>query len=125
MLYSLPAFSKNADREISRQQKVYLSDTGVLQQLAQVNSGQVFENAIALQLSRKGAVQYYQKLSGQEIDFIAHGNAAVEVKETPTESDFHSLRTRAAGIGIEDCRLVGRTLPASGFTNFYWGGAIV
>ncbi len=118
-------FSKNPDRELSKQQKIYLSDTGVLQQLAQVSSGQVFENAIALQLARSKKVQYYQKLSGQEIDFIVDEKTAVEAKETPVDSDLHTLRYRAKGIGIEDCMLVGRHQPASDFKDFYWGGSIL
>jgi len=118
-------FSKNPDRELSKQQKIYLSDTGVLQQLAQVSSGQVFENAIALQLARSKKIQYYQKLSGQEIDFIVDEKTALEVKETPVESDLNILRHRAKGIGIEDCMLVGRHQPASGFKNFYWGGSLL
>jgi uncharacterized protein len=118
-------FSNNPDREISKQQKLYLSDTGILQQLAQVSSGQVFENAIALQLSRKGAIQYYQKLSGHEIDFVLDGQIGIEVKETPSEQDYHQLKTRATGIGLEQYQLAGRTPPGSGFTNFYWGGSYV
>jgi predicted AAA+ superfamily ATPase len=118
-------FSNNPDREVSKQQKMYLSDTGILQELAQVSSGQVFENAIALQLSRLGKIQYYQKLSGQEIDFILDGKTAIEVKETPTEADFHQLRTRSKSIGIEHCQLIGRHQPASGFSDFYWGGSIM
>ena len=118
-------FSKNPDRELSKQQKMYLADTGILQELAQVSSGQVFENAIALQLARRGKIQYYQKLSGQEIDFILEEKTAIEVKETPVESDLHLLRTRAKGIGIEDCLVVGRHQPMSGFSGFYWGGSMV
>ena len=67
------AFSTNPDSELRKQQKIYLADTGLLQTLAQVSSGQVFENAIAVQLARLGKLHYYQKISGQEIDFILDG----------------------------------------------------
>jgi len=121
----ITVFSKNPDRELSKQQKIYMSDTGILQELAQVSSGQVFENAIALQLARRGKIQYYQKLSGQEIDFVLEEKTAFEVKETPVESDLMQLSSRAKGIGIADCRLVGRHQPVSGFKGFYWGGSLV
>lgn len=124
--FTLPVtvFSKNPDRELSKQQKIYISDTGLLQQLAQVSSGQVFENAIAIQLARMGQIQYYQKLSGQEIDFILDEKTAIEVKETPTESDYNTLLHRAKSINLEDYMLIGRRQPVSDFNNFYWGGGI-
>lgn len=124
--FTLPVsvFSKSPARELSKQQKLYLADTGILQYLTQASGGQVFENAIALQLARKGKIQYYQKLSGQEIDFILKEKTAVEVKETPVASDLFKLQKRAQGIDITDCMLIGRYPPASDFKDFYWGGGI-
>jgi uncharacterized protein len=116
-------FSNNPDRELNRQQKVYLADTGLLQTLAQVSSGQVFENAMALQLSRLGELHYYQKLSGQEIDFILDGKFAVEVKETPSFKDLAVLKSRAAMLKTTENWLIGRHAPAQDFKDFYWGGA--
>lgn len=119
----ISVFSHNPDREIGRQQKVYLADTGLLQTLAQVSSGQVFENAIAVQLARLGELHYYQKLSGQEIDFILDGKVAVEVKETPSNSDLAILKSRAASLKTTDTWLIGRYAPTQDFKEFYWGGA--
>ena len=118
-------FTTRPDKEFSKQQKIYFSDTGILQALAQVSSGQVFENAIALQLMRLGEVRYYQKLSGQEIDFILNNTRAIEVKETPVSQDLGVLKNRANSIGLTDVQLIGRYLPASHFSDFYWGGSIV
>ncbi len=120
----IPFFSNNPDREINKQQKVYMADTGILQTLAQVNSGQVFENAIANQLSRLGALHYHQKLSGQEIDFILDGKVAVEVKETPSASDLAILKNRASSLKITDTWLIGRHAPVQDFKEFYWGGSV-
>ncbi len=119
------AFSKSPDRELSKQQKIYLSDTGILQYLGQMSSGQIFENAVAIQLMQRGKLQYFQKLSGQEIDFILDETIAFEVKETPVEADLHKLNQRAAQIGITDCRLIGRHQPTNNFEQFYWGGSLV
>ncbi len=117
------AFSTNPDRELSKQQKVYIADTGLLQTLTQVSSGQVFENAIAVQLARLGELHYYQKISGQEIDFILDGKVAIEVKETPTASDLAVLKSRAALLKTSETWLIGRYSPAQDFKDFYWGGA--
>ncbi|MBE9465367.1 ATP-binding protein [Dyadobacter subterraneus] len=118
-------FTQNVDREISKQEKVYLADTGLLQELAQVSSGQVFENAIALQLSQLGTIQYYQKTTGLEIDFILNNQIAIEVKETPAVHDEIVLKKRAAGIGMSEFFLVGRHQSANDFRGYVWGGNLI
>jgi predicted AAA+ superfamily ATPase len=125
-IYQLSPFTKNVDKEISQQRKLYFADTGLLQALSegQLSSGQVFENAIAAQLKPLGELQYFQKRSGQEIDFILAGDTALEVKETPLEQDKNSLRQRANGLQIDKHFLIGRNPPASGFTDFIWAGSI-
>ncbi len=121
----IPAFTTNKDREISLQKKVYVADTGLLAVLGQVSSGQQFENAVAIQLARLGQVSYYQRRTGQEIDFILDQTIAIEVKETPTPHDLNVLRDRAASIGLTQHWLVGRKPPGSPFNDWYWGGNLV
>lgn len=116
-------FTNNSDREINKQQKVYMADTGILQTLAQVSSGQVFENAIANQLSRLGTLHYYQKLSGQEIDFILDSKIAIEVKEPPSANDLAILKNRASSLNINETWLISRHAPVQDFKEFYWGGS--
>ncbi len=123
-LHSVAPFSRSSTREISMRSKTYLSDTGILRQLAEVSSGQVFENAIFLQLMKMGEVNYYQKKSGQEIDFVFQKKLAVEVKETPHAADLQTLRARATSLGLPETMLVGRVPPADGFVAFVWGGAV-
>lgn len=135
-IYQLSPFTKNIDKEISQQKKLYFSDTGLLQVLgegqrspgthssSQLSSGQVLENAVAAQLMPQGQLQYYQKKSGQEIDFIFNGATALEVKETPLEQDRKSLRARSTAIGLEQSHLIGRVAPANGFDDFVWAGSI-
>ncbi|MEO6686726.1 MAG: ATP-binding protein [Dyadobacter sp.] len=118
-------FTQNIDREISKQEKVYLADTGLLQELAQVSSGQIFENAIALQLSQLGTIQYYQKTTGLEIDFILNNQIAIEVKETPTAHDEMVLKKRAAGVEMSEYFLVGRHQSANDFRGYVWGGNLI
>ncbi len=123
-VHTVPAFTKNKDKEISGQRKLYLADTGMLQVLAQVSSGQVFENAIALQLRNVGDLAYYQKKSGQEIDFILNKTVAIEVKETPSYPDLKTLRYRAEDITLPQHWLVGRHFVNDSFRDWYWGGTI-
>ncbi|GAA4406902.1 hypothetical protein GCM10023187_26920 [Nibrella viscosa] len=123
-IHMVPAFTRNVDRELSRQEKVYLADTGLLQTLGQVSSGQVFENAIAIQLKRLGELHYYQKATGQEIDFVLNSDQAIEVKETPAPHDLQVLQNRAKAIQLEKRVLIGRYQPGSDFANFVWGGNV-
>ena len=123
-IHRIPTFTKNKDKEISAQRKIYLSDNGILQILAQVSSGQAFENAVALQLLRIGNVSYYQKKTGQEIDFILNENTAIEVKETPSYPDLKVLNYRANDLELPNKWLVGRHFSNPDFKDWYWGGNI-
>jgi hypothetical protein len=126
LVYQAAPFTKNIDKEISRQTKLYFSDTGILNILAggQLSSGQVFENAIAAQLKSQGTIQYYQKKTGLEIDFIFNEDIALEVKETPVLQDKQALELRALDINIQKHFVIGRNVANSGFTNFLWGGNV-
>ena len=118
-------FTTNPDRAIAHQPKLYVSDSGLLNRLAQVSSGALFENAIANQLAQAGTLQYYQtSRNGTEIDFILNGKQAFEVKETPTAQDLATLHYRAKSASITEAGLIGRYPPVSGFRNFMWGGNI-
>lgn len=125
-IYLIKPFTKNIDKEISIQPKLYFSDTGILNELAgaQISSGQLFENAIAAQLKPHCELQYYQKKTGQEIDFIIKGNTAIEVKESAIAQDLQVLKQRALSIGLKKKILVGRHISQNGFENFTWGGNI-
>ncbi|MFN4084166.1 MAG: ATP-binding protein [Bacteroidia bacterium] len=125
-IYLVKPFTKNIDKEISTQPKVYFADTGILNELAgvQISSGQLFENAIATQLKPLGELQYYQKKSGQEIDFIFKSQTAIEVKETATPQDEKLLKQRANALGLKKKILVSRFVPPNNFENFIWGGSL-
>lgn len=120
------SYTNNPDKSVAHQPKLYLSDSGLLNRLAQVSSGALFENAVANQLAALGTVQYYQSgRSGSEIDFVVNGSQAFEVKETPTAQDLITLETRARQAGITEVALIGRYRPASGFRQFVWGGNVL
>ncbi len=126
LIYLIKPFTRNIDKEISQQPKLYFADTGILNALAglQISSGQLFENSIAAQLSPLGELNYYQKKTGQEIDFIFNNTTAIEVKETAIEQDRQVLLQRASGIGLNEQMLISRFAANSGFDGFVWGGNI-
>jgi len=126
LIYLVKPFTRNIDKEISQQPKLYFADTGILNMLAglQISSGQQFENSIAAQLYPLGELMYYQKKTGQEIDFIFNKTTAVEVKESAIEQDKQVLMQRASGIGIKKQVLISRFAINNGFDQFIWGGNI-
>jgi predicted AAA+ superfamily ATPase len=125
-IYQVAPFTKNIDKEISRQTKLYFADTGILNILAatQLSSGQVFENAVAAQLKSLGGIHYYQKKTGLEIDFIFNEDTALEVKETPVLKDKQTVEQRAQEIDIDKYFVIGRYIADGGFSDFIWGGSI-
>lgn len=123
LLTRLPVVAKRPDREIVKAKKLYFTDNGLAGFLADLSSGTKFENAIFNQLRGGGDLRYFSLKSGAEIDFVIGGKVALEVKETPAEFDLSSLTKLAAGIGINECHLIGRKLPPK-FKDFIWGGDI-
>lgn len=122
-LFRIPIFTRNPDKAIVKARKLYFSDTGLLNTLAEVSSGTQFENAVFTQLRQHGALHYYSLKNGKEIDFILNGNIALEVKETPSNMDMKPLRSLANHLYIETSRLVGRHQTSS-FDDYIWGGEI-
>lgn len=124
LIKTIKPFTKGIDKEITKQPKIYFSDTGLLQICGQNSSGSIFENAIANQLCGIGEVNFYEKSSGTEIDFILDKKMAIEVKETPSDFDLKTLERRSKPLEIENTFLIGRNVAPSGYKNFIWGGNI-
>ncbi len=100
-------FSTNVDREVSGRRKVYLCDNGFLNLFAKVSKGALFENSIFLNLRSHDKINYYQKRSGGEIDFIID-NTAIEVKLKGSISDLKKLKRIAESINIKQHYLLTR-----------------
>jgi uncharacterized protein len=123
ILQRVSVFTKNPDREIVKAQKVYFSDNGILNILADLSGGAKFENALFCQLRNKGDIRYYSLKNGKEIDFVLDGKTALEAKETPMEKDRNELSALAHFAGIEKFRLIGRNQSIN-FNDYIWGGEI-
>ena len=107
MFQFIRPFSKSPDVEIRKAKKVYCIDSGLVQQFGKVEFGSVFENTIHHQLRlRSERVHYYQRKSGEEIDFITDGRSAYEVKVRATLKDRAALERIAGDIGTHEAIIV-------------------
>ena len=109
-------FSRSVDREISGAKKVYFCDTGLLDHFVKVGEGSLFENAVFNSLRKYGRINYYQKRSGAEIDFVIDQKIGVEVKIRGVGSDLGKLRKISSSLGLEEGYVVTKEFnDASGF----------
>ena len=108
----IPKFSESVDRTVAGGRKVYFADTGLLNIIGKVNEGQLFENAIANQLSNYGDITYYNKRSAAEIDFILNKKIAFEAKLKSSESDLKKLQKNCNELGLKKFYLVSKKFSA-------------
>lgn len=117
LIHMLRPFSVNKDVQMRMLPKLYFCDTGILQRIAQVSRGQLFENKVFNQLytalvysGKQGLmgerIGYYQAKSGAEIDFIIDQKAAYEVKVTGGGFDLQKVGKIAGRLAIADYRVV-------------------
>lgn len=90
-IFLLSPFSGSRDGEIRGAKKVYFCDTGLLNYLGKVSEGAALENAVFHNLRKYGQLNYYEKYSGAEIDFVLDGKVAFEVKITGNAGDIKKL----------------------------------
>ncbi len=99
-------FTKNKDREVSGTKKVYICDTGILNLLSNVSNGSLLENSVFLNLKKYGEINYFQKRSGLEIDFIINKSIAIEVKTTGDISDIKKLKRLSKQLELKEHYLI-------------------
>lgn len=114
----IPKYSKSIDRTVAGGRKVYFADTGLLNIIGKVNDGQLFENAVANQLSVYGDLFYYNKRSVSEIDFILNKEIAFEVKLKSSDSDLKKLEKNSAEIGLNQYYLISKNYSETDKTVF-------
>lgn len=105
-IHTIKPFSQSRDIEIRKTPKIYLCDCGLANQIAKLNRGSLFEQAVFQGLKPKGEINYYQRKSGAEIDFILNKKSAYEVKITPQQSDLNGLARVSNEIGVKDYKLI-------------------
>jgi uncharacterized protein len=98
----LPKYSKSIDRSVAGGKKVYFSDTGILQIISSVNSGQLLENAVVNQLSFYGDLSFYNYRNNKEIDIILDKKVSLEIKLSGGNYDKKFLQKISKKLGIEE-----------------------
>lgn len=101
-IFLIKPFSRNTDREVSGARKVYFCDTGILNILGQISSGAIFENAVFRSLRNYGKINYYQRRTGAEIDFILNKKIGFEAKNQASSFDVKNILKLGKSIGMED-----------------------
>jgi len=105
---TIKPFSRGRNSEIRKMPKVYICDTGLANHLAKLEQGLIFENSIFQNLRIKGELNYYQRKSGVEIDFILNKKEAYEVKLTPQESDIKRVKEMTKELNLEEFKIVSK-----------------
>ncbi|KQC14742.1 MAG: hypothetical protein APR63_13520 [Desulfuromonas sp. SDB] len=100
-------YSSGKDTEIRKAPKVYLCDVGLLNNVAKVSRGHLFENAVFQIIRKDNKINYYQKKSGVEIDFVLNQERCLEVKINPDENDLSRIRRLCEQLKLKRYNLVG------------------
>jgi len=118
-IHLIKPFSKSKDVEVRGSEKVYICDSGLLNNTVQVSEGALFENNIFQLLRPKGRLHYYQKAKSREIDFILNGKEAYEVKLRASARDLASFEKTSKELNIEKFKLVSKSY--TNLTNTLYG----
>ncbi len=107
-IFLIKPFSRNTDREVSGARKVYFCDTGILNILGKVSSGAIFENAIFRSLRNYGKINYYQRRTGAEIDFVLDEKIGFEAKNQGGGFDVKKIVKLGKNVGLIDSYVISK-----------------
>ncbi len=106
-------FSASVDREIRGRRKVFLCDNGILNLFSKVSQGSLLENSVYNNLRKYGEINYYQRRSGVEVDFVLPTHSlALEVKNTGSTYDIQKLQKLAGSIGLNQYFVITQNFAA-------------
>lgn len=117
-IHLLKPYSKSKDVEVRGSDKVYICDSGLLNNTIKVSEGALFENNIFQLLRPRGKLHYYQKGKLKEIDFVLNGKEAYEVKLYPSNRDISFLERTSKELGINKFRAVSRSYVDMGNVSY-------
>ncbi len=107
-IFLIKPFSRNTDREVSGARKVYFCDTGILNILGKISSGAIFENAVFRSLTSYGKINYYQKRTGAEIDFVLDEKIGFEAKNQGGNFDVKKTIKLGKNIGLNESYVISK-----------------
>jgi predicted AAA+ superfamily ATPase len=102
-IFRIPPYSRNVDREVSGTKKIYFCDNGIINLFGKVSDGALLENAVFKNIYQHGKINYYQKRSGAEIDFILSDKMiAFEVKKRANNQDYRRLEKLSQSLNMNE-----------------------
>lgn len=101
-------YTKSIDKSVAAGKKIYFSDTGILNFIAKVTEGQLFETAICNQLEPYGDLSFYNKRNTAEIDFILDHKTALEVKMKADQRDLDKLKKYSEEVNSSDYYIISK-----------------
>lgn len=111
-------FTSSRDKLVSKAKKVYFCDTGLIGAFTKISEGPLLENSVYNNLQPCGNVQYYQKVSGREIDFVLNAQVGMEVKQKGILSDLKRLEGASSKLGLKEYYVISKEfVEAPGFVS--------
>lgn len=107
----LRPFSRSPDRELSVTPKLFFCDHGLAEALGQISEGQKFENLVFSQLNDRFSLNYYQRKSGVEIDFILDQKIGIEAKIFGDTADAKKLARLAHELSLKNHFIFSQKAP--------------
>src|SRR3989344_7680925 len=108
-IHCIKPYSKSIDVEVRGSEKVYVCDSGLLNNTVNASDGALFENNIFQLLRPRGTLHYYQGSKTKEIDFIVNRKEAYEVKLHGSKQDVGYLEGISKELGIKKYKLVSKS----------------
>ncbi len=94
--------------EIRKAARVYICDSGLINQFARVPEEYLFQNSIFQNLQTKGFLQYYERKSGAGIHFILNKHQAFHIVLHPTKSDTLRIKRLAGELQLDEFALIAK-----------------
>lgn len=105
LIFETRIYSASVYKRIRNLPKIYLVDTGLARKVSTVDKGRLLENAVFLELKRKGFEIFYTNQNG-ECDFIIKRlNGDHEVLQVTWELEEHNLEREMKGL-IRTCNVL-------------------
>lgn len=101
-------FSGSPGRQSAGTQKLFLCDTGMVNALGKASDGQLFEQSVFQALHLNHTLYFYTKDGASEIDFIADGKVALEVKTSASRRDVDYLKRRSKSLNLIESYVISR-----------------
>jgi predicted AAA+ superfamily ATPase len=91
----------------------------MINHISNISKGALFEQNIFQNLRMQGDVNYYQRKSGPEIDFIFNKKKSFEVKVNPSKTDLNKLAKISKELNIDFFRII--SMNYSSLKNVVYG----